>query len=197
MRSVPPRGSGWVSFALQQPRPTESLDRTLEHNPLALAEAHPDKFADFQREQITTLVQRIYREVKRRNPNVTVSAAVFANDENAYTRRFQAWRHWLSLGILDVVCPMAYTTDTNIFKTQIAIATTTAHTNNKKVWSGIGAYRMPVESTLEKINAARTLNADGIILFSYDFTTRPSDLNPTADYLNQIHRHAFDRTDPE
>ena len=175
----------------------QSLIETSKQNPLALAEAYPAKFADFQREQITTLVQRIYRAVKKQNPNVTVSAAVFANDENAYTRRFQDWRRWLSMGILDVVCPMAYTTDTEVFKKQIAIATTTAHTNNKKIWSGIGAYRMPVEGTIEKINAARALNADGIILFSYDFTTRPSDLNPTSDYLNQIRRTAFDRSSPE
>jgi uncharacterized lipoprotein YddW (UPF0748 family) len=65
------------------------LKQSSKQNPLALAETKPDKFADFQREQITMLVQRIYREVKRQKPQVTVSAAVFANDENAYTRRFQ------------------------------------------------------------------------------------------------------------
>ena len=169
----------------------------MKQNPLALAETYPDKFADFQREQITTLVQRIYREVKRRKPNVTVSAAVFANDENAYTRRFQDWRRWLSMGILDVVCPMAYTTDTNIFRTQIEVATTTAHAAHKKVWAGIGAYRIPVESTVEKITAARSLGADGIILFSYDFTITPSPLNPTADYLERVRRSAFEGPGPE
>ena len=140
------------------------------------------------------LVQRIYREVKKRKPNVTVSAAVFANEENAYTRRFQDWRRWLSMGILDVVCPMAYTTDTNIFRTQIEVATTTAHAAHKKVWAGIGAYRIPVESTVEKITAARSLGADGIILFSYDFTITPSPLNPAGDYLERVRRSAFDRS---
>jgi hypothetical protein len=91
---------------------------------------------------------------------------------------------------------MAYTTDTEVFKTQIQFATTTAHANNKKVWAGIGAYRIPVESTIEKINAARALNADSIILFSYDFTVRPSPLNPTADYLDRVRRSAFEGSGP-
>ena len=164
---------------------------SLKDNPLAAAEAYADKFANFQREQITMLVARIYRGVKQRKPEVTVSAAVFANDENAYTRRFQDWRRWLALGILDVACPMAYSTDTAIFQKQIEIATTTAHSAGRNVWAGIGAYRIPVESTVEKINVARALGADGIILFSYDFTARPSELNPTGDYLERVRRAVF------
>ncbi|MGH9966587.1 MAG: glycoside hydrolase family 10 protein [Pyrinomonadaceae bacterium] len=169
------------------------LKQALKENPLAAAEMHPGKFGDFQREQITSLVERIYRAVKQRKPQTTVSAAVFANDENAYTRRFQDWRRWLSLGILDVACPMAYSTDTAVFQKQIEIATTTAHAAGRKVWAGIGAYRIPVESTVEKINVARQLGSEGIILFSYDFTTRTSELNPTGDYLERVRRAAFDK----
>jgi uncharacterized lipoprotein YddW (UPF0748 family) len=168
------------------------LKESSKQNPLAAAETHADKFAEFQREQITMLVQRIYREVKRRKPQVTVSAAVFANHENAYTRRFQDWRHWLSMGILDVACPMAYSTDTEVFRKQIEIAATSAHAAGRRVWAGIGAYRIPADSTVEKINAARTLGSDGIILFSYDFTVTPGGLNPAGDYLDRVRRTAFE-----
>lgn len=167
------------------------LKQSLKDNPLAAADAYKDKFGDFQRAQITMLVERVYRGVKRQKPNVTVSAAVFGNDENAYTRRFQDWRRWLSMGILDVACPMAYSTDTAVFQKQIEIATTSAHAAGRKVWAGIGAYRIPVESTVEKINVARGLNADGIILFSYDFTARPGELNPDGAYLERVRRAAF------
>ena len=167
------------------------LKATLKQNPLSAAETYSEKFGDFQREQITMLVERIYRGVKQRKPQVTVSAAVFANDENAYQRRFQDWRRWLSLGLLDVACPMAYSVDTVVFQKQIEIATTSAHAAGRKIWAGIGAYRIPVESTVEKINVARALGADGIILFSYDFTARPSELNPTGDYLERVRRAVF------
>jgi uncharacterized lipoprotein YddW (UPF0748 family) len=169
------------------------LKLALKQNPLAAPDNYAARFADFQREQITMLVERIYRGVKRRKPQVTVSAAVFANDENAYTRRFQDWRRWLSMGILDVACPMAYSIDTAVFKKQIEVATASAHSTGRKVWAGIGAYRIPPESTVEKINAARGLGADGIILFSYDFTTRSSDLNPGGNYLERVSRAAFEQ----
>ena len=167
------------------------LKQSLKENPLVAPEMHPLKFADFQREQVTTLVERIYRAVKKRRPEALVSAAVFANDENAFTRRFQDWRRWLQMGILDVACPMAYSTDTAVFQKQIEVAVTTAHGAKRQVWAGIGAYRIPSESAVEKINVARTLKAEGFILFSYDFTIRPSELNPDGAYLERVRRAAF------
>ena len=167
------------------------LKTSLKANPLAAPEMFPAKFADFQRAQVTTLVERIYHAVKKRRPDAIVSAAVFANDENAYTRRFQDWRRWLQMGILDVACPMAYSTDTAVFQKQIEVAATTAHSAKRQVWAGIGAYRIPFESAVEKINVARSLKAEGFILFSYDFTARPSELNPDGAYLERIRRAAF------
>ena len=167
------------------------LKSSLKANSLAAPEMFAAKFADFQRLQVTTLVERIYKAVKKRRPEALVSAAVFANDENAYTRRFQDWRRWLQMGILDVVCPMAYSTDTAVFQKQIEVAVTTAHAAKRQVWAGIGAYRIPSESTVEKINVARGLNTEGFILFSYDFTVRPSELNPDGAYLERIRRAAF------
>lgn len=167
------------------------LKKSMKTDPLAAPAMFPAKFADFQRAQVTTLVERIYRAVKKRRPEALVSAAVFANDENAYTRRFQDWRRWLQMGILDVACPMAYTADTAVFQKQIEVAATTAHEAKRRVWAGIGAYRIPSDSAVEKINVARALRTDGFILFSYDFTARPSELNPDGAYLERIRRAAF------
>jgi len=180
----------WLQPQLTRDQRSE-LKASLKENPLAAPVAFPEKFADFQREQVTVLVERIYRAVKKRRPEVVVSAAVFANDENAYTRRFQNWRRWLEMGILDVACPMAYSTDTSVFQKQIEIATSTAKSAKRQVWAGIGAYRIPAESTVDKIKVARSLGADGIILFSYDFTARPSELNPGGDYLDRVNKAAF------
>jgi uncharacterized lipoprotein YddW (UPF0748 family) len=167
------------------------LKTSLKQDPLAAPETFSTKFADFQRAQVTALVNRIYRAVKKRRPEVLVSAAVFANDENAFTRRFQDWRRWLQLGIIDVACPMAYSTDTAVFQKQIEVAATTAHGAKRGVWAGIGAYRIPSDSAVEKINVARSLKTEGFILFSYDFTARPSELNPDGAYLERVRRSAF------
>jgi uncharacterized lipoprotein YddW (UPF0748 family) len=169
----------------------KQLKQALKTNPLAAPEMFATNFADFQRAQVTALVERIYHAVKKRKPEALVSAAVFANDENAYTRRFQDWRRWLQMGILDVACPMAYSTDTAVFQKQIEVATMSARNAKRQVWAGIGAYRIPSESTVEKINVARALNAEGFILFSYDFTARPGELNPDGAYLERVRRAAF------
>ncbi len=169
----------------------------LKAGPLAAADAYQEQFAEFQREQVTALVERIYHGVKKGRPATIVSAAVFANDENAYARRFQDWRRWLQMGILDVVCPMAYSTDTAVFLKQIEVAQTTAQAACRKVWAGIGAYRIPAASAVEKINTARSIGAAGIILFSYDFTATPGPLNPAGDYLQRIRRAAFEATPAE
>src|SRR5215212_3072718 len=181
----------WLEPQLSADERSE-LKKTLKSNPLAAPEMFPAKFADFERAQVTTLVERIYKAVKRRRPEALVSASVFANDENAYTRRFQDWRRWLQMGILDVACPMAYSTDTAVFQKQIELAAATAHAAKRDVWAGIGAYRITSESAVEKINVARALSAEGFILFSYDFTTRPSQLNPGGAYLERIRRAVFE-----
>ncbi len=180
----------WLKPQLNADERTQ-LKSALKTNRLAAPEIFPAKFADFQRAQVTTLVERIYRAAKKKRPEALISAAVFANDENAYTRRFQDWRRWLQMGILDVACPMAYSTDTTVFQKQIEVAVTTAHGAKRQVWAGIGAYRIPSESAVEKINVARTLHAEGFILFSYDFTARPSELNPDGAYLGRIRRAVF------
>jgi uncharacterized lipoprotein YddW (UPF0748 family) len=136
-------------------------------------------------------VERIATAVRQRKPRLLVSAAVFADDQDAYLRRFQDWKLWTERGLLDVVCPMAYTVETDIFKRQIATAR--GFSFGKQVWAGIGAYRQPVSGTLDKIEMARRIGADGIILFSYDSISRTGEFNPAGDYLARIRDRAFNR----
>ena len=166
------------------PENKEFLEARLNEDPLIYANTFPEKYAQFQRRQVSDLVGRIYKSVKKIRPQAIISAAVFANDEDAYRSRFQDWKLWLDRGWLDVVCPMAYTPDTEIFRKQISSAV--GASMGKKVWSGIGAYRQPVESALEKIQIARELGAGGFILFSYDSSIKVSNLNPQGDYLEKM-----------
>lgn len=153
-------------------------------DPLAHVNAFPDRYSQFQRDQVTDLVERIYQGVKARKPDATVSAAVFANDKDAFDARCQDWKLWLKRGILDVVCPMAYTEETPTFARQIEVAVGARGTN--QVWAGIGSWKIPIVSTLEKISAAREKGAQGFILFSYNAAVQSSAVNPNADYLPRV-----------
>ena len=155
-----------------------------QQDPLFYVRKFPAAYAKFQRDQVTELVARIYRGVKRIKPNAIISAAVFANEEDAARSRFQNWKEWLRMGWLDVVCPMAYTPDTETFRKQLLGAMNLA--SGKRVWSGIGAFKQPAESAVEKIRVARELGAQGFILFSYDSSVKVSNINPHGDYLEKV-----------
>lgn len=153
-------------------------------NPLIYATAFASRYTQFQREQVNELVESIYHAVKARKPEVSVSAAVYADAGEGYRSRYQDWKTWVRRGALDIVCPMAYTPDTEVFKKQMALAV--RYAAGHPVWGGIGSWRQPVTSTLEKIKAARALGAQGFILFSYDSAVQFSELNPQKDYLERI-----------
>jgi len=152
--------------------------------------AYPNLFADrwdeFRRSGLTELVVRIRAAVKAARPNTIVSAAVVPDARQAREFRLQDWRGWLDQSLLDVLCPMAYTTDAAVFARQVAAARDYA--GNVPVWVGIGAYHLTRPQTLQHMAAARKLGAAGIILFSYDALTAPPN---SAGTLNQLGRAAF------
>lgn len=169
-------------------------DRKLEAalaktRPLLYVDLHPEAWDRFRRDQITELVERIAAAVRARKPRMMVTAAVFANDDDAFRHRFQDWKTWLERGLLDAVCPMAYTPDTELWKRQIAIARGFAF--GRQVWAGIGAYRQPPDSALEKIRVGRRMGVDGFVLFSYGQMTSPSEWAPAGDYLERVAKGAF------
>jgi uncharacterized lipoprotein YddW (UPF0748 family) len=166
------------------PRERRALMAQSQQDPLFYVRKYPAAYGEFQRDQVTELVARIYRGVKRVKPNAIISAAVFANEEDAERSRFQDWKKWLQMGSLDVVCPMAYTPDTETFRKQLLGAMSLA--SGKRVWGGIGAHKQTAESAVEKIRVARALGAQGFILFSYDSSIKVSDINPLGDYLEKV-----------
>jgi uncharacterized lipoprotein YddW (UPF0748 family) len=96
-----------------------------------------------------------------------ISAAVVPDQVTALRSRFQDWPEWLSRGVLDAVCPMAYTVDSRIFRQQVEQARARVGPG-QAVWAGVGAYRLGVEGILEKIAVAREAGATGVVLFSHE-----------------------------
>jgi uncharacterized lipoprotein YddW (UPF0748 family) len=161
----------------------------LESDPLVYADSFPAKYADFRRLQVTEIVERIYHGVKKRKPQVVVSADVFANAKDAYENRYQDWTDWLRRGFLDVAALMAYNTNTDLVRSQVKLAVDVG--GGSRVWAGLGAYRQVSDSLVAKIQAARAEGARGIVLFSYNWAVKPSELNPAGQYLQRVQRAAW------
>jgi uncharacterized lipoprotein YddW (UPF0748 family) len=162
----------------------EFLESHSATDPLIYATTFHKRYEQFQRDQVTELVRRIYEGVKKVKPRALISAAVFANEAEAAQSRYQDWKLWVQRGWLDAICPMAYTSDTATFRNLILGAL--KNSAGKQVWGGIGAFRQPAESAIEKVQVTREVGAQGFILFSYDSSIKVSATNPQGDYLERM-----------
>ncbi len=154
--------------------PTLTPERKAELDsggPVEYVRAFPAEWADWRREQVTSLVEWISKDVKAVKPYVQVSAAVFADWNDAYNERGQDWKRWLKDGALDAVIPMAYSTSTLTVAEQIKDAEQTASEYGRVCYAGVGSWHISADSTMEKIEAAREVGAQGIVLFSYGGVT--------------------------
>jgi uncharacterized lipoprotein YddW (UPF0748 family) len=153
--------------------------------------AYPDRFPDdwkaFRRQRLTALVNRISQSLRAAHPSMMLTMAVKPDATEAADVRLQDWRRWLQTGLIDAVCPMAYTQEADKFVDEITSAREAA--GGRAIWAGIGAYRLTPAQTIENIQAARRLGVAGFVLFSYDSLTGPKP--PAPDYLATVSRGAF------
>jgi uncharacterized lipoprotein YddW (UPF0748 family) len=166
------------------PADRQRLDHHLRRDPLAYADAFPERWAAFRRLRLADLVARVRGAVHRVRPDALVTAAVIPDAREAFEHKLQDWPDWARRGLIDAFCPMAYTASLPVFNRQVAAARQAAAP--RPVWAGIGAYRLTPAQTIDHIAAARSAGAAGVVLFSYD-----SIVESTGDPLGDIGRGAF------
>lgn len=171
--------------AYMENRMSDEGRRALQSDPSRFAYVHmfPKEWADWRRAQVTNLVKRVAETVHARKPWLQVSAAVFANPEDAFHDKGQDWSRWLAEGYLDAVCPMAYSRNMETVIKQIRHAVTAA--NGKHVYAGVGSWRMSAGDTAKTIAGVRKLGVQGVTLFSYDGITADGRRTQYLDYLQR------------
>jgi uncharacterized lipoprotein YddW (UPF0748 family) len=165
-----------------------TYDARYAREPFVYADTFPERWRSFRQMQLTRLVVKIRDVVKAARPSALLSAAVVPDATDAARHRLQDWPGWLARGLLDAVCPMAYTTDGALFAAQISAARTIA--GARSIWAGIGAYRLSQREIVANVRSARQMDVGGVILFSYDgLASTPGG----PGYVAQIGRAAFER----
>ncbi len=177
----------WIAGRITDDR-RAALTSALDRNPLAFVEAFPDSWDEYRRNQITDLVERIYVGVKRRRPEVLVSAAVFPDARESFTHRFQDWAGWLRKGIVDVVAPMAYNPSDALFDEAISNAAEVS--GSERVWAGVGVHLTTYEGTLSQIEIAQRIGVRGFLLFSYDWSVAYGASGGGQPFLERVGREA-------
>jgi uncharacterized lipoprotein YddW (UPF0748 family) len=132
-------------------------------DPLVYPRRYPARFAEFRRSAVTRLVEDVAQAC--RAANRTVSAAVFPEIADARDKRFQEWPAWLERGILDVACPMIYTTDAAKFEEQARAAVNAR--GRGRVWAGMGAWKLDAHEIARRVDVVRSSGASGVVLFSH------------------------------
>jgi uncharacterized lipoprotein YddW (UPF0748 family) len=139
---------------------------------------------EHRRSLLTALARRLSATARHQRPGLVVSAAVVAAEADAVNHKFQPWPSWIASGLLDAVCPMAYTPDPQIFRAQIESARAIAKPG-QGVWAGVGAYRLTIGEVVKNIATARQIGASGVVLFSHE------SLDDTS--METLRREAFPR----
>ncbi len=130
-------------------------------------------FADWRRQKISALVDRLYGGVAALEPNCRLTAAVFASRKGtAYNDCLQDWTAWLEGGYVDAILPMAYSRDAAIVGKQIDDAVGVS--SGRHVYAGIMVPEVAAEKfndavgeeMVAKARAAREAGAKGVVVFS-------------------------------
>ncbi len=123
----------------------------------------------FQRDQVSGLVARIYSATTSVKPDLLVSAAVWFSYTDGYRNYYQDSKGWLAHGLIDANMPMLYSPD--ILHDLSAWITRTqgfvADSYGRYVIPGISTDYTDVHELIDRIYAARSLGAPGVALFSY------------------------------
>ncbi|HID07851.1 MAG TPA: hypothetical protein EYP10_11980, partial [Armatimonadetes bacterium] len=128
-------------------------------------------YDDWQRNNVTELVRRIYKSVKEIKPWVKVSAAVWPNPRYHYATIKQDWLRWAREGILDFVVPMNYTASNERLMRYTA-EQICAVGGSIPIAIGLGVWLLDKPKQLvQQVATVRELGADGFVLFSYNVAT--------------------------
>jgi uncharacterized lipoprotein YddW (UPF0748 family) len=163
------------------------IDARESNDPLAYPDSLQSEWKAFRIERLTALVARLRKTIKSTRETAMVTVATAPDIKDARDHRLQDWGAWLQAGLVDAVCPMAYTPEPARFAEQIAAARDVS--GGRAIWAGIGAYRLPPAQTIENIETARRLGTAGVVLFSYDSLVDPRQSSP--DHIALVGRLAF------
>ncbi len=133
-------------------------------------EAVRQRWLDFRRASIDTVVRRVAEGSRGIRPGVKVSAAVFRNWPVDRDGVGQDWKLWCDEGWLDFVCPMDYFDSNAQFRT--VVAAQKGYAGRVPLYPGIGlsCWRDPRDAVrlAQQIGIVRELGVPGYTVFNYD-----------------------------
>ena len=119
--------------------------------------------------QVTTLVREIKEIIDKSDKDIVLGVDVFPDPETAKVLIGQDWELWAKEGLVDIICPMQYTNDFDVFRKSVKRAIEA--TNGKcLIYPGIACHsshnKNTPEGVVQEVKIAREEGADGVTFFS-------------------------------
>ncbi len=122
-----------------------------------------DMWSLWKIDQVTRTVETVRSVLRSEAPGVLLSCAVMADPHEARSHYSCDWRSWLETGLVDFVCTMAYTTNTQKAR---ELAILGAAVCPEKVIHGIGIYNQSMSSAFTGASEALIRGCKGVCVFS-------------------------------
>lgn len=123
----------------------------------------PDLWAFWRADQVTMTLETIRFRLNSAAPSTILSCAVMADPATALSEFACPWQDWLEKGLLDFVCPMAYTTDSDM---ALGLARSTTAVNPSDVVYGIAVFNQSVPASVAGASEALARGAGGVCVYS-------------------------------
>ena len=127
------------------------------------------QWSGWKKEQLTNFLVDIRALVSSAPGSKELSVAVIPEVSSAVRHAHQDWPTWVKRGIVDVVVPMSYTRNLQVFKRRSRQAMGSCADSSSKVLMGLGTWLMLDDHGMLRSQLAqvRKSGANGAVLFSY------------------------------
>ncbi len=119
--------------------------------------------------QVTRLVEDIGQAISVSGKPVLLGADVFPDAETSNVLIAQEWGNWARKGLVDLICPMLYTNNSDLFREYLRSALNLAD-GNCRVYPGIGVHTshndITKELIIKEVKITREEKTGGMIFFS-------------------------------
>lgn len=130
------------------------------------------QWTDFRTAQIDSFVSEMSQLLRRHNPDLILSAAVFPQSEHDRIHKLQQhWENWIANGTIDLIVPMTYALDTN--RLQQLSEPLLAMPSSVPIIPSVKLHNLSEIQEIDQIQALRDLPTAGYALFAAEMLDDP------------------------
>ncbi|MEH1770000.1 MAG: family 10 glycosylhydrolase [Nostoc sp.] len=141
-------------------------------DPVTISPSQADlwqKWTKFRTEQVDSFVAQVSEQLRKKQPNLILSVAVFPLPEQERIQKIQQnWETWARRGDVDLIVPMTYALDTSRFQRLAQPWIASKQLGATLLVPGIRLLSLPTIGAFDQLQLVRDLPVSGYALFAAD-----------------------------